>query len=77
MDQHMEMLKNKNVSEQLVNELKRFETEDEPILFAVVGDLSLNSTYCETVLAVTKSRTIVIDSSLEKGAAVYLSLIHI
>jgi hypothetical protein len=66
----MEMLKNKNVSEQLVNELKRFETEDEPILFAVVGDLSLNSTYCETVLAVTKSRTIVIDSSLEKGAAV-------
>ena len=71
MDQHMEMLKNKNVSEQLVNELKRFETEDEPILFAVVGDLSLNSTYCETVLAVTKSRTIVIDSSLEKGAAVY------
>ena len=71
MDQHMEMLKNKNVSERLANELKRFETEEEPILFAVIGDLSLNCSYCETMLAITKNRTIVIDSSLEGGAAVY------
>ena len=70
MDQHMEMLKNKNVSERLANELKRFETEEEPILFAVIGDLSLNCSYCETMLAITKNRTIVIDSSLEGGAAV-------
>ena len=71
MDQHMEMLKNKNVSERLANELKRFETEEEPILFAVIGDLSLNCSYCETMLAITKNRTIVIDSSLEGGTAVY------
>lgn len=71
MDQQIEMLKNKDISEQLANELKRFEIEGEPILFAIVGDLTLNSNYSDTLLAMTEKRTIILDSSLQGGAAVY------
>lgn len=68
----MEMLKNKDIPEQLVSKLRQYETEDDPVLFAVIGDLSLRSNYSETLLAVTKSRAIVIDDTIEGGAAVYM-----
>lgn len=72
MNQNREMLKNKDVPEALAERLKQFETAEDPVLFVIVGDLSLNSSYCETLLAVTARKTVVLDDSLQDGAAVYL-----
>lgn len=71
MNQQKVMLKNKNLTDHLATELNRFQVAGDPFLFVIVGDLSLKSSYSESMLAVSAKRTVVIDSSIEGGAAEY------
>ncbi len=52
MNQQKVMLKNKNLTDHLATELNRFQVAGDPFLFVIVGDLSLKSSYSESMLAV-------------------------
>lgn len=65
------MLKNKKLSDRLASKLKSFEIAGDPFLFVIVGDLSLKSSYSETMMAVSAKRIVIVDDELENGEEVY------
>ncbi len=69
---HKAMLTNKPVPDEISKQIKCHTTENEPVLFVIIGDLTLEGNYGETALAVTEKRSIVIDPTFEDGAAVFL-----
>ncbi|MDO5479718.1 MAG: ABC transporter transmembrane domain-containing protein, partial [Clostridia bacterium] len=57
------LLINKAAPESFGELLKPYEREDEPFLFAIVGDLTLKQEYGQTAVVVTKERFFVLDFS--------------
>lgn len=70
-DESMELLKNKKLSDRLANKLESFDVAGDPFLFVIVGDLSLKSTYSETMMAVSAKRILIVDEALENAEEVY------
>ena len=57
------LLINKAAPESFGELLKPYERKDEPFLFAIVGDLTLNQEYGQTAVVVTRERFFVLDFS--------------
>ncbi len=62
-----ELLKNKPIPEKAIPVFDRMKAEEENILFAIVGDLTLNGRYAENVLFFTPEAVVFVD---EKGGDV-------
>ncbi|MBR5785673.1 MAG: hypothetical protein IKY41_03140, partial [Clostridia bacterium] len=67
----MGLLINKKVSARLANKLKSIEVAEDPFLFVIVGDLSLKSMYCETIMAVSSKRIVIAEEASEKSEMIY------
>lgn len=62
------ILVNKPASDDNILKLKQYELDDDPFLFMVVSDLSLERKYAQTLIAVSAKRYVVIDSMHPDGA---------
>ncbi len=64
-------LTNKPLSEEIRNAVSAVAPKDEKILFAIVGDLSIDGKYCETALLVSAERFYSYDLSFENHVLTY------
>ena len=68
----MEILINKQLPQEQLSELRSHTSQEDPILFAVVGDLSDKAHYAQTALAVTATSFFTYDFSTGCRGEVYL-----
>lgn len=65
------ILTNRHLSEILEKKLDALSQKQDPILFAIAGDLSLDSAYANTILAVSKTQVFVLEESKEIHVTTY------
>ncbi|MBP3391716.1 MAG: ABC transporter ATP-binding protein [Clostridia bacterium] len=67
----MKILTNRPLSEELKSKLDALSREQNPILFAVAGDLSLESAYANTVLAISQTHVFVVHETDQNATDTY------
>ena len=67
----MKILTNRPLSEELKSKLDALSREQNPILFAVAGDLSLESAYANTILAISQTHVFVVHETDQNATDTY------
>ena len=65
------MITNKPVPQEILERASEFIDENDPILFAIVGDLNLEGKYDTSAFLVTSKKAIAADKNLEGGIVAY------
>ncbi len=63
-----EILINKRVSAELMSRIRSFGTEKDPVIFALVGDISTDGLYTETTIAFTAAALYVLETEKDEQA---------